>query len=61
MSRRPVCVSCECDLKPERNGVWVVETAGEERREDGRTGGSCGRTRICESFGGENRWRRSWN
>lgn len=32
MSRRPVCVSCECDLKPERNGVWVVETAGEERR-----------------------------
>lgn len=30
--RKPVCVKCECDLKPERNGVWCVETVGQERR-----------------------------
>ena len=30
--RCPVCVECECDMKPECNGVWVIETAGEERR-----------------------------
>ncbi len=32
MSRQPVCVKCECDLKPEQNGVYCVETAGTERR-----------------------------
>jgi hypothetical protein len=25
MTHRPVCVKCECELKPEKNGVQVVE------------------------------------
>ena len=27
MNHRPVCVKCQCEMKPEKNGVQVIEIA----------------------------------
>ncbi len=32
MRRKPTCVKCECDLNPQPDEVYCVETRGEERR-----------------------------